>query len=161
MNTTNSTFIQTILTILSICMSFIYPAIPYILIAIILIIIDNISAYMCNRRIYKKYPTKCHSNKYSSAKATKTIKSIGYSLAVILISFMIEKFIIKDILDVKLTAVISSIICAVQILSILENVLTENDNVPKWLKVLSKYIVNKAERYFDTDLNNDNKIGLK
>lgn len=159
MSTTNNTFIQTLFMIVSLCIGFMYPALPYIIIAIFLIIIDNISAYLCNRRIHKKYPNKCHDYKYSSAKASKTIKSIGYALFIIVASYLIEKCIVKDITDIHLTALVACLICAVQVLSILENITTENTDAPKWLKVLGKYLVSKAERYFDTDINDNKKIG--
>lgn len=137
----------------------IYPTLAYIIVALLFIIVDNISAYLCNKRVAKKYPERCTKSKYSSNKAWKTIQTMGYTILIIVIAFTLEEHVISEFADIKITAIISCLICSVTGLSILENWSTANNNTPKWLSVLKKFLVDKTERYFDTDINNDGKIG--
>lgn len=140
---------------------YLHPSLAYILVCFMFIIIDNISAFFCNKRVKRRYPDKVKNAKYSSFKAWRTIKTLGLSVVIILACFILEKHIIKDFSDIKLTAMVSCLICGVTALSILENWATANDNAPKWLNVLRKFLVDKTERYFDTDINEDGKIGEK
>ena len=137
----------------------IYPSLWYIVVALLFIIIDNISAYMCNRRVKNKYPEKCNSAKYSSQKAWKTINTMGLTMLIIVVSWALETQIISHFSDIKITAIISFIICAITALSILENWSTANDNAPKWLIVLRKFLIDNTERYLNVDINKDNKVG--
>ena len=137
----------------------VYPSLGYIIIAVLLIILDNISAYKCNKRVKKKYPDKCKSDKYSSYKAWKTLNTIGTALLFILSAWAVEKHIVSAFSDFKLTAIVACIICGVTVLSILENWSTANDNAPRWLNIIKKFLVDKTERYLNTDINDDGEIG--
>lgn len=153
--------IRYLIVIATTLIGYFYPSIVYILVCFMFIIIDNISAFFCNKRVKHKYPDKVKNAKYSSFKAWRTIKTLGLSMIIILACFILETHIIKQFSDIKLTAMVSCLICGVTALSILENWATANDNAPKWLNVLRKFLVDKTERYFDIDIDGDGKIGDK
>ena len=71
------------IALVSMLWGWIYPSLAYIIIALVFIIIDNISAYKCNIRVKRKYPEKCKTAKYSSKKAWKTIETIGITVFII------------------------------------------------------------------------------
>ncbi|MDO5759966.1 MAG: phage holin family protein [Bacteroidota bacterium] len=140
---------------------YLYPSIAYILVSFLFIIIDNISGYFCNQRVKKKFPEKVKEAKYSSFKAWRSIRTLGLAMSIILVCFVLETHIIKHFSEIKITAMVSCLICGVTALSILENWATANERAPKWLNVLRKFLVDKTERYFDSDINGDGKIGEK
>lgn len=148
-----------IVTVCAAIWGWIYPSLWYIIVALLFIIVDNISAYKCNKRVKSKYPDQCKSSKYSSQKAWKTVNTMGITMLIIVISWALETHIISHFSDIKITAIISFIICAVTALSILENWSTANDNAPRWLTVIRKFLVDKTERYLNVDINEDDKIG--
>ncbi|MBO6233314.1 MAG: phage holin family protein [Clostridia bacterium] len=137
----------------------IYPSLAYIIIALMFIMIDNISAYKCNKRVKKKYPNKCKTAKYSSHKAWKTIQTMGITILIIVLTHTLETHVTSQFTEMKVTAMVSCLICGVTGLSILENWSTANDNAPKWLNVLKKFLVDKTERYLNVDIDNDGEIG--
>lgn len=148
-----------IVAVLSAVIGYIHPSLAYILIALLFILFDNVSAYYCNRRVKNKHPERVKNSKYSSYKAWKTIKTMGYAIIVIMCFFIVETHITSKLTEFPLTAAISLLICGVTGLSILENWATANDNAPKWLNILKKFLVDKTERYFDVDIDNDGRIG--
>lgn len=141
--------------------AFFKPSISYILVTLLFIIIDNITAWRLNKRLKKKYPNKVKNSKYSSLKASKMLKTIGNMLSWILVSWVVDQCIVKDLTDFRLTASVAMLFCFVQFLSILENITTENDNkiMKRFYGIIQKFVVDKSERYFDMDLNGDKKIG--
>lgn len=150
---------RNIVAVLSSVIGYIYPSLAYILVALMFILIDNVSGYYCNRRVKNKYPDRVKSDRYSSYKAWRTIKTMGYAIIVILSFFIVETHITSKLTEFPLTAAGSMLICGVTGLSILENWATANDNAPKWLNILKKFLVDKTERYFDIDIDNDGRIG--
>lgn len=148
-----------IAAILGAVFAYIEPTLNYIIIGIILIIIDNITAFQANRRVKRKYPSKVRDAKYKSVKAAKTItKILEYSI-LILIVYSAEKYVISSFSQFPLTAIASAIFCFVEGVSILENYNTANNNPSKFVQLLHKIVVDKSERYFDIDLDDDGKIG--
>lgn len=147
------------IALISMLWGWIYPSLAYIIIALIFIIIDNISAYKCNIRVKRKYPEKCKTAKYSSKKVWKTIETIGITVFIIVLTYAVETYIVNSFSEIKITAMVSCLICGVTGLSILENWSTANDNAPKWLEVLKKFLVDKTERYLNIDIDDDEKIG--
>jgi len=84
---------------------------------------------------------------------------MGFAIGIIVLAFLLETQILYHFTDFKLTAMVSLMICGVTALSILENWASANDNAPKWLNLLRKFLIDKSERYFDADINGDGKIG--
>ena len=148
-----------IMSIVGLTIGYFKPSVIYIIIGILLIILDNIFAWKANKRVKLKYPNKVKNSKYKSIKAAKTLKKISHFCILILVSYIIDTEIVSKITSIQLTAIVSCVYCFVEICSILENYNTANDNPSRFVELLRKIVIDKSERYFDIDLDNDNKVG--
>lgn len=157
----NDNFFKFASTVTGAIIAYIEPTLAYIVIGIVLIIIDNITAFQANKRVKKKFPDRVKDAKYKSVKGMKTIRKIFVFSVLILVVFSIEKHIVSTFSSFPFTAIVSAIYCFVEGVSILENYNTANDNPSKFVELLHKVVVDKSERYFDIDLDNDGKIGKK
>lgn len=157
--TDNSNIIKFIVSMLSAVYAYFEPSIWYILVGLLFIVMDNITGWFANRRVKKKYPNKVKTAKYQSRKAEKTIRKICFFIVLMAMSYIVETQLIKEITNFKLTAILALMYCGVEAISILENYSTANDKKDKFVTLLRKYLVDKSERYFNVDIDDDGKIG--
>lgn len=159
MATTNSNMIKFVFSVIGAAYAYFKPSLWIILVGLLFIIVDNITGWYANKRVKKKYPCKVKTAKFQSRKAEKTLRKIFFYIVFVLMSFIIETQLIKEFTNFKLTAMLATIYCIVEAISILENYSTANDSDDKFVVILRKYLVDKSERYFNVDIDNDGKIG--
>lgn len=131
------------------------PAFPLIYVAIAFIVYDSWTAFELDRRVKEKYPDKKKRPvRYVSYKAWGMIPTITESCIVILLMYLLQKYVFVD-LYVPLVYMATGAVCGVQLLSIAENKSScrhPGDKGYKYWKVLAKVLIDKTERHFDTDL---------
>lgn len=124
------------------------PTIPFAGVLFFAIMLDCISAFDLSRRLRKKYPDQV-TGKFRSEYALRMLKTFIQMYGVILLVFLIERYVIP-MHHFNLTNYFALACCLIQLWSILENASSENSKA--WAKVLQKFMVNKAKRHFDIDL---------
>lgn len=131
------------------------PAFPLIYVAIAFIVYDSWTAFELDRRVKERYPDKKKRPvRYVSYKAWRMIPTIIESCIVILLMYLLQKYVFVD-LYVPLVYMATGAVCGVQLLSIAENKSScryPDDKGYKYWKVLAKVLIDKTERHFDTDL---------
>lgn len=131
------------------------PAFPLIYIAIAFIVYDSWTAFELDKRVKKRYPNKKkRPANYVSYKAWGMVPTITESCAIILLMWLLQKYVFVD-LYVPLVYIATGVICGVQLLSIAENkssCRTPQDKGWNVWKILAKVLVDKTERHFDVDL---------
>lgn len=130
------------------------PTFPLIIITLLFILYDSLTAYQLGKRVKRKYPQKKLSKtNFSSKKFEKVVVStIPKRLIIILLAFMVEKWVFVFI-KLPLSYVVTGIICFEQAWSILENESScrEDDSGQFW-KLLQKIMKDKTEKHFDINL---------
>ena len=121
---------------------------PFIVIAIVFIILDCISAYRLNRRVKKN--TSKASGKFKSDKGWKAFLTVVSSMVAIVLAWVIQTKILVMYDNLYLPNWTAAVICFIQGWSILENEASCNGS--KWAIIAQKIIVDKTERHFDVDL---------
>lgn len=127
------------------------PTLPYIIICTVAILWDCLTAWQLGRRVRKAYPeqAKMNAEKFLSKHFCKVIETLIKSYLLIVLAFMIHKYITGG-LGVDMTKVAAGAICFWQLWSILEN--ESSCNGAKWAKVMQKILVDKTSRHLDIDL---------
>lgn len=133
------------------------PTIPFILICLVAILIDCLTAWRLSVRI--KLKNGKSTAKFRSKKFGKVIESILEVFAVIVLAHLIDKKIMTMFDGLYLANYVAAVFCFKQVWSILENISSEND--APWAKQLQKIMVNKSERHLDVDLDGDGKRGVE
>ncbi|MDR1119989.1 MAG: phage holin family protein [Dysgonamonadaceae bacterium] len=115
---------------------------------------DCMTAYALNRRMKRRgLPA---AGKFSSNKFFKMIVRFVACVAGIVFCYLIDRHVLSEIQTLHLANWLTLVICLGTAISILENITTENDDP---LAVLvQKFLVSKAERHMEIDINNDGKI---
>lgn len=124
------------------------PTFPFIVICIIFVLIDCISAYRLVRRMKKageKVTAKVRSDKLLKAFLTSVLAMVAVVLA-----FVIEKFILVMHHDLYLANYTALAFCFIQFWSITEN--ESSCNGSKWALLAQKIMVDKTERHLNVDL---------
>lgn len=126
------------------------PTFPLMVVAILFILYDAYSAYKLDVRVHKKYPEKRRREaKFNSFCFGKVVRqTIPEMLCLIILAHLAEEYVVIDY-DWKLPYVITGVICAWQMLSIVENMASCNDSNSLFWKYLKKVLVSKVERHFD------------
>lgn len=136
---------------------------PLIILAMLFVISDCISAFRLSRRISKlkiHKGDKAASGKFKSSKMAKTVLELIVVIPTgLLLAFFTQKYLFG--IDVKLPQIFAGIVIFWQIWSILENESSCSDK--KWAKILQNIMIDKTERHFDIDLcdlknTNENEI---
>lgn len=125
------------------------PTIPFALVCVFAIFLDSISAWRLAKRLKKKYkhvPSHLIHDKYESGKAFAMFNTLLIVYGVIVLGYCIDT-IMFPFLDMKLPNFLSGAFCLYEILSILENESSENNQ--SWAKFLQKFLVNKASRHIE------------
>lgn len=139
---------------------------PLIILAMLFVVSDCISAFRLSRRISKlkiHKGDKAASGKFKSSKMAKTVLELIVVIPTgLLLAFFTQKYLFG--IDVKLPQIFAGIVIFWQIWSILENESSCSDK--KWAKILQKIMIDKTERHFDIDLcdlknTNENETNTK
>lgn len=125
------------------------PIVPVLLVGILFILIDSLSAYRLSQRAKKVNPKKV-TGKFQSAKFTKVITSIIELFIFVALAHLLgtRVFVMFDELFFANWA--AGIYCFKEAWSILEN--ESSCNGSRWAKIFQKVMVDKTERHFDIDL---------
>jgi uncharacterized membrane protein HdeD (DUF308 family) len=124
--------------------------IPFALICLFAIFVDCVSAFRLTLRVKSKFPGKC-TGKFKSDSAKKMFGTLFMIYAVICLLHTVDKYIFT-FMDMYLANIVAGAFCMVQVISILENESSCNDN--KWAKTLQKILIDKTARHLDIDLSN-------
>lgn len=127
---------------------FFSPTIPFAGVIIAFIIADCLSAFDLSRRLRKKHPEQV-TGKFQSKHAMKMVKTFLQMYGAVLLAQLVEQYVIP-MHKFSLPNYTAFVFCAVQAWSILENISSENGQA--WARLLQKFMVNKAKRHFDIDL---------
>jgi hypothetical protein len=126
---------------------------PLVILALIFVIIDCITAWRLSRRVHAggcNDGKKGSCGKFKSAKMAKTVIELTIVIPVgLLLAYFVQQYIFQG-LDIRLPQIFAGIVIFWQVWSILEN--ESSCNGAKWAKVLQKIMVDKTERHFDVDL---------
>lgn len=125
------------------------PIVPVLLVGILFILIDSLSAYRLSQRAKKVNPKKV-TGKFQSSKFTKVITSIIEMFIFVALAHLLgtRVFVMFDELFFANWA--AGIYCFKEAWSILEN--ESSCNGSRWAKVFQKVMVDKTERHFDINL---------
>lgn len=143
---------KAILYIASGMMGYFMPMIPYLLVCIVAIIFDMVSAYDLSRRVAKVYQDKSKGGKLKSDDMKKIIPTIYKICMVIMLVHMVDTTVL-NMANLYLTNIVAAIFCMVQIVSILENISSCSDE--RWAKILQKVLVDKTARHLNIDIEVD------
>ena len=124
------------------------PTFPFILICIVFVIFDCISAYRLAHRV-KKCTGKATA-KVRSDKLSKAFKTGVLAMVAVVLAFVIEKYILIMHTDLYLANYTALVFCGIQFWSITEN--ESSCNGSKWAAIAQKFMVDKTERHLDIDL---------
>lgn len=125
----------------------IQPAVPFLLVCFLAIIVDVFSAFRLSQRVKRLHGRS--DGKIKSEHASKIFGTMMMISLIIILCHFIDAEITTGI-GVSLANVVSGAFCFVQLLSILENESSENDAL--WAKALQKFLINKANRHFNIDV---------
>lgn len=124
------------------------PTVPYILICFFAIILDCFSAWRLAGRVKRQHPG-ANDGKFKSSYARRIFNTFLTISSLVVLAYLMDTYIFT-FATLYLANVIAGAFCALQLLSILENESSENNNT--WARTLQKILVNKAERHFNIDI---------
>lgn len=132
------------------------PMAPLASVAVLLIFVDVVVAYMLDRRVHKRYPeARSRPAKFTSYAFGKALKrSIPETLIIIGLAYLIHHY-VSPYDGFPLDKVVATALCGMQALSILENYTScrdENDKHWRILKALRRILLDKTERHLDITL---------
>lgn len=129
------------------------PTFPLMIVAIIFIVYDAVTAFKLEKRVALKYPNKTKVSKFSSYAFGKLLRStIPSRLMVIVLSFLVEHWVFT-FLNIPLSYIVTGIICFEQAWSILENESScRDDDEGMFWHLLQKIMIDKTSRHFDVNI---------
>lgn len=119
---------------------------PLIIVCILAIVFDCITAYQLSRRLKKKGLSK---GKLQSHYGKRMISSFLEVFMTTVLAWATDH-VVLTMVDVHLENWVVGTFCFWQGWSILENISSENDS--RWATILQKVMVNKASRHYDIDI---------
>ncbi|MDR0872250.1 MAG: hypothetical protein LBN27_02125 [Prevotellaceae bacterium] len=146
------TITKIIAAIVGAALAYFEPTFPFLLVCTTAVILDAFFAWRLSRRVRqnncsKGGKTSC--GKFKSFKFARIFINLINIYLVIVLSFMIEKYIFEG-LEIRLVNIVSGAVCFWQLWSILEN--ESSCNNAKWAQIAQKIMIDKTERHFDVDL---------
>ena len=126
------------------------PTLQFAVVLFFAILLDCFSAYDLNRRLKKQHPDKV-AGKFQSRYALKMLKTFLQAYSVIVLLHLIDVIILKNFSYLNLSNGGAAVFCGLQIWSILENISSANGAT--WAKKLQKIMVDKTQRHFNINLN--------
>ena len=131
------------------------PTFPLVIVTVIFIVYDALSAYNLDKRVHAKYPERSRREKakFTSFAFGKVVKStIPKRLMVILLAFLVERWVFIH-LQVPLSYIVTGVICFEQAWSILENESScRSEAESRFWRILQRIMIDKTERHFDITL---------
>lgn len=118
-------------------------------VTMLFVLADCWSAYDLNRRLSRKYPGKV-TGKFQSNHALKMFKTFRDAYIVIVLLYIVDYFILKDLITLYLSNIAAAMFCGLEFWSILENKSSANDAM--WAKVAQRIMADKTKRHFNIDL---------
>jgi hypothetical protein len=124
-----------------------------ILVVLLGFVLDCLTAFGLNRRLRRRgLPT----SRFSSVKFGESLIRIVIWIVGIFFCHLIDKHVMADLYDLHLANWLTLLISIDTAMSILENLSTaSNDRMAQFLQ---RFLVSKAERHLEVDVNNDGKI---
>jgi len=127
------------------------PTFPLLIIAIIFMVYDSVTAYKLSVRVHKSFPEKKPDKpKFSSYLFRKVVSGTMLErLILILLAFLLEKFVFIHV-SVPLSYIVTGVICFEQFWSILENESScrADDDGMVW-RVLKHLTIDKTARHLE------------
>ena len=129
------------------------PTFPLMIVAVIFIVYDAVTAFQLEKRVAAKYPDKATVAKFNSYAFGKVLKqTIPSRLIVILLAFLVEHWVFT-FMDIPLSYIVTGIICFEQAWSILENQSSCREEAESMFwRLLQKVMIDKTERHFNINL---------
>lgn len=129
------------------------PTFPLMIVAVIFIVYDAVTAFQLEKRVAEKYPDKATVAKFNSYAFGKVLKqTIPSRLMVIILAYLVEHWVFTFV-DVPLSYIVTGVICFEQAWSILENQSSCRDEAESMFwKLLQKIMIDKTERHFNINL---------
>ena len=125
------------------------PLLPLIGVCLVAVIADVITAWRLSVRLKRKGKS---TGKLKSKNAGKVIWTIIEFMLVLILAHLVDVYVLTMFDGLYLPNWTAAIFCAVQGISILENISSENE--ASWAKVLQKVLADKASRHYDVDITN-------
>lgn len=147
-----STLSRLAASLIGILWCWIEPTMPFLYLCVFAILLDCITAWRCNRRIYKKCRDDIKRNpkakidgKLKSQHMSKMITDMLVIFACIILAYHIDNTMLPHLGNLHLAQYVSAIFCLIQFVSIIENESTCNDNT--WARVMQRIVADKTERH--------------
>lgn len=132
------------------------PTFPLIIVTLVFILCDALTAYRLDKRVHEKYPDKVSREraKFTSFAFGKVVKvTIPKRLEVIILAWMAQHWVLTGFMDQPVVYVATGAILLEQTVSILENEFScREESQARIFKVLKNVLIDKTERHFDADL---------
>jgi len=125
------------------------PAIPFVLISFAFILWDCWTAFKLSKRI--KLTNGLSTAKFQSRKAEKIIETSTNALIFIVLAMFVNDNVTKHYGNLYLPNIASAIVIGVQLVSVLENISSCNDE--RWARWLQMIFTDKSTRHYD--INNE------
>jgi len=129
------------------------PTFPLLIIAIIFMVYDSVTAYKLSRRVHLAYPEKKPKKpKFSSYLFRKVVSgTMMERLILILLAFLLERYVFIHV-SVPLSYIVTGVICFEQFWSILENESScRKDEEGMFWKLMKKITIDKTARHLDME----------
>lgn len=129
------------------------PTIPLLIVAIIFMVYDSVTAYKLSLRIHKAHPDKKPVRpKFTSYLFKKVIcVTMWERLGLILLAFLLERWVFIHV-SVPASYIVTGVICFEQFWSILENESSCRDGEKSVLwAILQKLTIDKTARHLELD----------
>lgn len=123
-------------------------SLPLMLITILAILLDAVTAWRLSRRVRRAGGAA--SGKFKSAHFGRVISTMWLACSLIFLSGLIQQYPVFGV-EFPLARIIMMTVCFWQIWSILEN--ESSCNGASWAKFLQRIMVDKTSRHLDIDLN--------
>lgn len=139
------------------------PTFPLLIIAIIFMVYDSVTAWKLSVRVHKAYPKKKPEKpKFSSYLFRKVVSGTMLErLTLILLAFLLERWVFVHV-SLPLSYIVTGVICFEQFWSILENESScRPDEDGMFWKLLKRITIDKTARHLEIDKDELEKIVKK
>lgn len=121
--------------------------IPLVAVGLVFLMADAFTAWRLAVRLRKKGKS---TGKFKSEHSQKIWKRGGYFFMVVILAFILEKYVLLMFDTLYLANWVAGVFCVSQGVSILENISSDRDG--KWAELLQKVLIDKSSRHYDIDL---------
>jgi hypothetical protein len=128
------------------------PTLSFAAVLMFAILLDCWSAWDLARRLRKIYPDNV-SGKFQSHHAMKIIKTFLQVYTVVVLLHLVDTVLLKGFGYLNLSNIGAAVFCGIQVWSILENLSSGNGSA--WAKTLQRFMVDKAKRHFQINIDGD------